>query len=370
MRQEDFFFQIESHFKNKLPFVAYKKPNESIVKGWFQNNDNVHYTSNFDESGFVFSPFDSKKPTVIFPTESSKIITSEMGLTLNVDHGESQHDTATHFKEHVELVQKGVDIIHKSELEKVVLSRAEVVPISDKNPLQIFRKLLHQYSAAFVYIWYHPKVGLWLGATPETLLNIDGLRFKTMSLAGTQYYVDTLDVTWDSKNIDEQRIVTEFIVNELEPFVDQLNVSNPKTVKAGTLLHLQSQISGILKPNHLKNIVLSLHPTPAVCGLPKVEAKYFIQNNENYDREFYTGFLGELNLKTSRIRNTNKRNVENNAYATIKTESQLFVNLRCMQIKNERALIYVGGGITKDSIPLDEWEETVKKSKTMMSVLN
>ena len=47
----------------------------------------------------------------------------------------------------------------------------------------------------------------------------------------------------------------------------------------------------------------------------------------------------------------------------------LFVNLRCMQIKGSTALLYVGGGITKDSIPEDEWEETVAKSKTMLKVL-
>ena len=68
-------------------------------------------------------------------------------------------------------------------------------------------------------------------------------------------------------------------------------------------------------------------------------------------------------------RNTNSRNVENNAYASIKTVSNLFVNLRCMQISNQEAIIYVGGGITKDSNVEAEWEETVQKALVMKKVL-
>ena len=84
---------------------------------------------------------------------------------------------------------------------------------------------------------------------------------------------------------------------------------------------------------------------------------------------FIQVFLGELNIKVSQSRNSNKRNVENNAYSTIKTTSHLFVNLRCMQIKGQNALIYVGGGVTKDSNAKDEWEETVNKAQTMLCVL-
>lgn len=135
-------------------------------------------------------------------------------------------------------------------------------------------------------------------------------------------------------------------------------------------MHLRSKISGVLNPeNGLRVIIQKLHPTPAVCGLPKDVTFRFILDNEAYNREFYTGFFGELNLKQSKTRNTNRRNVENNAYASVKNVSHLFVNLRCLQIKDNQALIYVGGGITKDSDPELEWEETVAKSKTVKNLL-
>jgi isochorismate synthase len=221
-----------------------------------------------------------------------------------------------------------------------------------------------------VYCWFHPKVGLWLGATPETLLQVSNKRFKTMSLAGTKNFEGTLKVNWSSKEINEQKIVTDFIIEKLQTEISDLQVSDTETIKAGSLLHLRAIVSGRLnQKNQLHNILEKLHPTPAVCGYPTKEAKQFILANERYHREFYTGFLGEFNFKERRTRNSNKRNVENNAYTSVKTVTNLFVNLRCMQLKEKKALIYIGGGITSDSIPENEWQETVYKSDTIKKAL-
>jgi isochorismate synthase len=100
---------------------------------------------------------------------------------------------------------------------------------------------------------------------------------------------------------------------------------------------------------------LALHPTSAVCGLPKKEAKEFILQNEGYNREYYSGFLGELNID----------------FVTFKTlQTDLFVNLRCMKIIKNKASLFVGCGITKESNPLDEYMETVNKSMTMKKIIN
>ena len=74
----------------------------------------------------------------------------------------------------------------------------------------------------------------------------------------------------------------------------------------------------------------------------------FIVKNEGYDREFYTGFLGELNVDG---------------------QTNLFVNLRCMKVENNLVHIFVGGGITIDSNVEDEWQETVEKSKVVKKAL-
>ncbi|WCO03353.1 chorismate-binding protein [Psychroserpens ponticola] len=366
---EDFFSHIKNQYTNNLPFVAYRKPNDSRVKAMLQNTDALYSTQGFEDKGFVFAPFEDSSQTVLIPLEHSETKCCDFNSLLLNNSSQNQIKTdETDKRTHVNLVQKGIESIGMKHLQKVVLSRCEAIPFSENQFLSAFKKLLQNYPNAFVYCWYHPKVGLWLGATPETLIHMSGNRFKTMALAGTQSYKDSLEVTWNTKEKDEQQFVTDYIESCLKPYVNHLSVTEAKTVKAGHILHLQSNVSGVLNAS-LHTILKKLHPTPAVCGLPVNEAKAFILENESYNREYYTGFLGELNVMETTSRNTNRRNVENNAYHSVKTVTNLFVNLRCMQIKNNQALIYVGGGITKDSIPEHEWDETVSKAETMKQVL-
>ncbi len=371
MTIDAFFNQLSNQFKANLPYVGYRKPNEVAIKALLQKNDTLFFTETFTESGFVFSPFNSEENSVIFPLNESESIASNGKLELLKKEEEVTVSEVTQAKEnHINLVKKAIEEIENGSFKKVVLSRVEVQDFNSKETLQLFKKLLVNYKTAMVYCWFHPKVGLWLGATPETLLKVEGKRLQTMSLAGTQPFVHNAEVVWKAKEIQEQQLVTDFIVNSLQSSLGSLSVGKPETVKAGDLLHLKTKISGVLSDeNNFKNVLNNLHPTPAVCGLPKAVTKTFILKNEPYNREFYTGFLGELNLKQSKTRNTNRRNVENNAYGSLKTVSHLFVNLRCLQIKDNQALIYVGGGITKDSNLESEWEETVAKSKTVKNLL-
>ena len=252
-----------------------------------------------------------------------------------------------------------------------MLSRKQKINHNYESPVSIFKRLLDSYTTAFVYCWYHPKVGLWLGATPETLLSVENRKLYTMSLAGTQKKEDTLDVSWGAKEIEEQQLVTDTIVYNLKDIVDNLQVSETHTHQAGTLLHLKTDITAIVHDSDTKlaSIIKALHPTPAVCGLPKLEARDFIIANENYDRSFYTGFLGELNIKTEKKRASTRRNVENLAYGAVKKHTTLYVNLRCMEVDAQGAQLYVGGGITTSSQPVLEWEETVNKLQTIAAVL-
>ena len=191
-----------------------------------------------------------------------------------------------------------------------------------------------------------------------------------MSLAGTQTYKENDNVFWGNKEIEEQQLVTDFIENQIKDISTNLQIEKAKTIKAGTLLHLKSKVDGDLKKEaSLQKLIRALHPTPAVCGMPKAPAKAFILEHENYNREFYTGFLGELNLETEVKPRTGRRNIENRAYTVKRKSTQLYVNLRCMQIKDNKALVYVGGGITETSNPENEWEETVAKSKVVKKVL-
>ncbi len=371
MIPNDFFKRIESQYNQGLPFVVYKKPNEIKVTSILQNTDDLIFAKDFTEKGFVFSPFDNAEKTVLMPLEGAEVLRINGAIPFEAAIQSIQQITSTDSRDfHINLVNKGVEAIEDNQFKKVVLSRTESVQLEETNPISIFKKLLNKYTSAFVYCWYHPKVGLWLGATPETLVKIEGTQFSIMALAGTQDYKGTLDVVWQEKELQEQKFVTDFIVDSLKNTADHLKKSEIETVKAGNLLHLKTMISARLKPNvSLKDVITSIHPTPAVCGLPKQEAKSFIIKNENYKREFYTGFLGELNLDVISAPRSGKRNIENRAYAITKKSTQLYVNLRCMQVKDNIAIIYVGGGVTKSSNAESEWEETVSKSQVIKSIL-
>ena len=352
------FNKIHEHFTDNKPFVAYSKPNESKLSAFFMQSDTLRITENFEVSGFVFAPFDEVEDAILFPKEESEFYQKDIDFDDLLIESESvlcdQEDLLAKEK-HIKIVNKAIDTIENSDLEKIVISRNEIVDLENFDLLRVYKSLLKKYQNAFVYVWFHPKVGLWLGATPETLLHVEGDKFKTMSLAGTQVYQENKNHEWKSKELEEQQLVTYFIESQLNPISSNLKIDATETIRAGNLLHLRTRVEGRLSTNaNLEQLIRAIHPTPAVCGLPRKSAKDFILNNEGYNRTFYTGFLGELNLK----------NTTNSIQ-----KSQLFVNLRCMSIKDNSAVIYVGGGITKDSVAEKEYEETVSKSKTMKTVL-
>ncbi|MCD8400557.1 isochorismate synthase [Tenacibaculum finnmarkense] len=353
------FSKIEKALENKLPFVVYRKPNSTLLNGFFQNNDTLYTATNYTESGFVFAAFDDKNKAILIPRNKAEFL-QENSLNPIITDADSESKPKNHQKNkqddrqekaHIKLVQKGIDAINSGLFKKVILSRKELIKLTDFNVISVFKKLLANYNTAFTYVWYHPKVGMWLGATPETLVEIKGQQFKTMSLAGTQVFKGTTNVIWQPKELEEQQFVTDYITDKLSEICNSLEKGEVKTAKAGNLLHLKTLISGKMTT---KNAVLikKLHPTPAVCGVPLEASKAFILKNENYNRAYYTGFLGELNLNE-----------------TSKNTSELFVNLRCMEIKKDIAVLFIGGGITKESNPESEWLETVSKSETMKKVL-
>ena len=386
MAEDDIFERIQKQYEQKLPFVAYRKPEEKTVISFLQKNDQLILAEDFSESGFIFAPFDDQKEVVLFPEKYCEkhifdTLGSEASEEILAEERDFPNARSEEKKEHLELLEKGLQKLKSGELQKVVLSRKEQIDMRTKEPLVLFQRLLTEYPTAFVYCWFHPKVGCWLGATPETLLKVTANRFTTMALAGTQKYKGSMDVEWGEKEKKEQQFVTHSILENLRNSgVENIEISAPYTAKAGNLLHLRTDIKGNLKNSRtdaqlgvsggkLKNIISTLHPTPAVCGLPKEKAKEFIISEENYAREFYTGFLGELNLQKNEQRSRSRRNVENLAYRSVKKETDLYVNLRCMKIEDGKPFLFVGGGITKDSILEDEWEETVNKAETMKKVL-
>ncbi|QAA80491.1 isochorismate synthase [Aequorivita sp. H23M31] len=342
--------KVSLQYEKKLPFVIFSKTSSETVRCYCQQNDNLYIDDSLSNNGFVLSPFDSRLESYLIPKNESESFETYFKISEiekeRVEVSELESDRIAY----EEFISETIDTIQKGDAAKIVVSRKKDFQLSDFSIASLVERLFSAYPTAFRYVWFHPKTGIWCGATPEILVNIEQNKFRTMALAGTQPYTSG-EITWRKKEMEEQHFVTEAILENLNGIVNDIEVSETRNHRAGSLLHLCTDISGKLgeEEGALAKIAWALHPTPAICGTPQKYARDYIIENEGYPREFYTGFLGPIE--------------EDNASAT------LMVNLRCMKIENETASIFVGGGITADSHPEEEWKETQNKMQTMLQVL-
>jgi isochorismate synthase len=240
---------------------------------------------------------------------------------------------------HLKMVQQAIDAIDKGHLNKVVISRKKNIEGAFDIP-QILLQLQASFPNTFVYC-IRLNDQMWIGATPEILIEGHGNKFKTYSLAGTK----TVNEAFSQKEIDEQKIVTDYIALKLAD-TENLRIEPTTELVYNNIKHLLSVI-------HFENISVSeglkkLHPTPAVLGTPSSIALELIQNTEPYARELYTGYIG----------------------FTSDTETYVYVNLRCGKVHANGIELFVGGGIVKYSVPEDEWIETENKVATFTAILN
>ncbi|RMA58907.1 isochorismate synthase [Ulvibacter antarcticus] len=346
------FQKIENHYKDNKPFTIYSLPGSNVISSLFQNTDEIFTTKSFTEAGMIMAPFDTERLTYFIPENASeKIETAFVLEDIQKEEIQIKESLADHAR-HLKLVSEAKNALRTERIQKIVVSRKKEISLKNVNITAIARRLLSLYPSAFRYMWYHPNTGLWCGASPEVLVKISGLSFSTMALAGTRKIAKNQIPDWTTKDITEQQLVTDAITTNLQKVTAVVKLSKTYTYHAGTLAHLRTDITGVLKNGKatLTTIAAALHPTPAVCGSPKILARKFIMNHEGYERDFYTGFIGPVSPVTC--------------------DSQLFVNLRCMKIEGSMAKLYVGGGIISESVPEDEWQETCNKLQTMLQVVH
>ncbi len=334
-------------------------------------------------AGFLFAPFDRSRGALFFPAdhffrfrdgkiEKSANPVEQSSLEWLEENWSAADATAKQHapfpdktipsseREHyLKLVEDGLLEIESGAFEKVVPSRCKSVDMNaDFSIPEAFLKLRKDYPEAFISLTTSPQSGTWMGASPEELVRVlDKTIFKTVALAGTQPYREgqnLRDVSWTQKEIEEQALVERYIISCFKKIrLREYEEHGPKTAVAGNLMHLRSEFTVNMKETNfpqLGSVMLQLlHPTSAVCGMPLAPALEFLKSREGYDREFYSGYLGPVNIDNA---------------------INLFVNLRCMQLIRNKAVVYAGAGVTIDSVPEKEWEETEMKMNTLLSVID
>jgi|TARA_B110000027_G_scaffold122613_1_gene137753 isochorismate synthase len=361
------------------PVAIWRLPNDPYVHGISDLRPQIQNHQNLEDAGkgFYINPFLKHHPTqpqlikgdLMIKWHQKKCVQTSFDVRLSdqdiSDFQKALGDTNRAFHQRIASPDHGfrsdvveaVQSIKKGIFDKVVLSRFDDQTLPENFELmKAFEAACEAYPNAFVYLVSTPNFGCWLGATPETLLEINDHQFKTVSLASTQKLRadQTLnEVAWTQKEIEEQAMVSRYIIDCFKKIRLREYLENgPKTVQAGRMAHLktvfQVDMEAVNMPELGSTMLELLNPTSAVCGMPLQPALDFIKEYEKYDRELYAGFLGPINMEG---------------------HTHLFVNLRCMKIMGTTGRFYAGAGITENSNPEKEFEETQLKMQTLKRIV-
>lgn len=293
-----------------------------------------------------FFPFDTERKEVNLSSEKiEKVVENEISSLLRgIDFPTQKEkiDFPTQ-EEYLQKIEKAKQIVEQNGWKKLVISRPKNI-LGKIDLEKTFLNLCGQFPYSFCYFWKDEEQ-IWIGATPELLgrFNKHTLVFETMSLAGTLL----IEESWTDKEIEEQNAVTQYIHNILSSFSSNINISETYEHIVGKIKHLRTDFSLKIQPQNLNYLIQTLHPTPAVCGIPKDDCKKEILAIEGYNRAFYSGYI--------------RVETPDDVY--------FFVNLRCMQIFDAEMIVYVGGGVTNKSNAMKEWQETELKSQTIIDHL-
>jgi len=362
-QDRDFDYRIfDSLIEKNICFAIFRLARQKEVNLILQTTQEIQKITSLPllnkEKGFVIAPFyiSGDSPVVLIRPEVC--ISGEKDIFEYIDNNElianqvirkdmisqTSLDTFEKYRDAYRIFHRALT---DGTLQKIVLSRTyDIKKQTDFSPGIAFQKACEMHSESFVYLCYTPDTGTWMGISPELLVAEKDKVYKTVALAGTKK-VSTMD--WDDKNRREQQIVVNYMREQIGKIGDNIIIDGPFTAQAGKIEHLKTKFTFGLKDQYnIGDLLELLHPSPAVCGFPKKEAFDFILKNEPYDRRYYSGFIGPLDIKGI---------------------SRLYVNLRCAQIGDDVLRLYAGGGMLPSSELKSEWEETENKLQTILSVI-
>lgn len=251
-------------------------------------------------------------------------------------------------------VEASLDDIEAGRLSKVVLARAARISGDVAFcPLRVARRLRAAHPTSTVFAVSHAGKTM-VGATPERLARLDGDRLTTAAVAGTAPPAppggdeDRAFLT-NPKERHEHAVVVDELRHRLAPFVHELESRDePSVLATQSLRHLHTPMAARLAPTEsLASVCAELHPTPAVCGLPRESARDALLAREETSRGWYAGGVG----------------FEDDA------GGEVVVPLRAALLDGVTATLFAGAGIVAGSKWESELEETRLKMRVMQSAL-
>ena len=245
------------------------------------------------------------------------------------------------------------------EVSKVVLARTMDVTTEQRlDPVEVAQHLWEENRGSHVFL-FEPAEGCPLvGAAPETIATMSRGAFHATAVAGTVARGETPEeqralaarLLASEKDGMEHRIALDDMVARLGPLAHEVHAQPaPHVLTLARIQHLEAEIrASVPGGTSVLTVLEALHPTPAVCGLPRDDALAFLGRAEPFERGWYAGPVGWFDLEG------------NGVFAPA---------LRCAVARDHQWRLFAGAGIVAGSDPGLEWEETSIKFEPVLRAL-
>lgn len=256
------------------------------------------------------------------------------------------------------IVQKAKDYIESGDVSQVVVSQRFSVE-TDSEPFDVYRRLRSLNPSPYLFYIDYEDFQI-VGASPESLVSLNGKRVVTNPIAGTRKRGKTKEdderlrqeLLNDSKERAEHDMLVELGKEDLK------SISKEGTVKVEKYMHLENYshvmhlvatVSGEINEGlGVIDAFKSCFPAGTVSGSPRKRAMEIIEELENVKREIYSGAVG---------------------YFSLNGEMDLCIGIRTIVFKDGLAHIQAGAGIVSESIPENEYKETQNKARAFIEVV-
>ena len=242
-------------------------------------------------------------------------------------------------------------------VDKLVLSRAYSFNLDSQiNWDSLLQKLYDRFPDCYLF-FIKKNSSIFFGSSPEMFLKVSDKIAEVESVAGSAARGKKTESDYElekflqssEKNHQEHLFVSDFITNILIKYSNNVRIIEEKQIrKLDNIQHLLTRISAELNSKeNLFELIDSLFPTPAVCGVPKEKAINLIRKLEAHDRGLYSGLVGLFDFEGN---------------------CELAVSIRSAIVKDNQVTAFAGAGLVKDSDPQEEFLETKLKLNTILSL--
>lgn len=259
-------------------------------------------------------------------------------------------------EEFCSLVKKAKERIEVGDIFQVVLSH-RITTTTSKSSFEIYRELEKVNLSLYMYCFDFKDFSV-IGSSPEVLVSVENKKCKTNPIAGTRKRGDfndnelIIDLKNDEKECAEHLMLVDLGRNDIGKVCefDTVKVSEFMEGKVFShVVHLCSTVEGELKENKkTSDVIKSMLPVGTVSGAPKIKAMEIIEELENRKRGLYSGGIG---------------------FISINGNVDIGIAIRTLIMKNEKVYLQAGAGIVYDSVPENEYQETINKMKVLMEVI-